>query len=57
MTTKMDQVAIQMQRLEIIQEMADLEQERDWETKKLKKGRIAKPSELEENMFLSGMFN
>ena len=37
MTTKMDQVAIQMQRLEIIQEMADLEQEGDWEIKKLKK--------------------
>ena len=37
MTTKMDQEAIQMQRMEIIQEMADLEQERDWETKKLKK--------------------
>ena len=37
MTTKMDQEAIQMQRMEIIQEMADLEQERDWETKELKK--------------------
>ena len=37
MTTRMDQEAIQMQRMEISQEMADLEQERDWETKKLKK--------------------
>ena len=30
----MDQEAIQMQRMELSQEMADIEQEMDWETKK-----------------------
>ena len=39
MTTRMDQEAIQMQRMEIIQEMADLEQERGQGNKEIKKKR------------------